>query len=367
MKILYLITRAEHGGAQRHLLNLLDGFRGSFDIHLATGEEGFLTTEARRLGIRVYHLPNLSQPINLLKDVLAYREILSVIRQLRPTLIHAHSSKAGFLGRLAARVAGVPAVFTAHGWSFADGVPWKRKMMAVLSERFVSRFSSGIITVSEADRVLALRYRVVRRRGMTVVHNGIRDTSEQSHPGDTGEARIAMVARFVPQKDQGLLLKALAGNQTPFQIYFIGEGPSQTEVKDLARELGLDGQVNFLGAVNNVNHILAGVNIFVLITKWEGFPISILEAMRASLPVIASDVGGVREAVVDGETGFLVSRRNLVVLRGRLQQLMNNPELRNKMGEAGRKRYLEHFTVEQMLDQTLQVYKQVLKKDFSMA
>lgn len=364
MKVLYLITRAEHGGAQSHLLELLRGFRGDIEAHLATGEKGFLTAEARRLGIQVHILPNLTQPLNFLKDVLAFKEILSLIRQLRPSLVHAHSSKAGFLGRLAARVAGVPAVFTAHGWGFADGVPWKRKMVAIFGEWFVSRFSSGIITVSEVDRVLALHYRIVPERSMTVVHNGIRDTSEQSCAGDSNEPRLAMVARFAPPKDQSVLLGALAGYQMPFQVDFIGEGPSQAEVKDLARELGLGGEVNFLGAVNNVSQILAGVNIFVLISNWEGFPISILEAMRAGLPVIASDVGGVREAVVDGETGFLVKRGNLVMLQNRLRELMNNPELRRKMGEAGRKRYLEHFTVERMLDQTLQVYENAIKKIF---
>lgn len=366
MKVLYLITRAEYGGAQTHLYELIDGFRGAFEVHLATGEEGFLTVEARRLGIQVHILPNLIQPLNVLKDVLAFKEMLSLIRLLRPTLVHAHSSKAGFLGRLAARAAGVPAIFTAHGWGFAEGVSWRRKLLASIGERLVARLSSGIITVSEADRELAMRYRIAQQRNMTVIHNGVSDTSERSRPDAGDAAHIVMVARFAPQKDQALLLKALVGQEKPFRLSLVGEGPNQTAVQALAKELGLSGRVNFLGAVNNVNHILAGVNIFVLATNWEGLPISILEAMRAGLPVIASDVGGVREAVVDCETGFLVDRGNLVMLRSRLEQLLGDPELRNKMGEAGRKRYLEHFTVERMLEATLRVYKEVLKEHPSM-
>jgi len=366
MKLLFLITRAEHGGAQTHLFELIDGFRSAFEVHLATGEEGFLTVEARRLGIQVHILPNLIQPLNFLRDVLAFKEILSLIRLLRPSLVHAHSSKAGFLGRLAARAAGVPAVFTAHGWGFADGVSWRRKMVATIGERVASRFSNGIITVSEADRELALRYRVVPLRSMTVVHNGVRDTSEQSHPDAGDAAHIVMVARFSPQKDQALLLKALVGQEEPFRLSLVGEGPKQTAVQVLAKELGLSGRVKFLGACGDVSRILAGANVFVLTSNWEGLPISILEAMRAGLPVIASDVGGVREAVVDGETGFLVDRGNLVMLRSRLLQLLGDPELRKKMGEAGRQRYLEHFAVEQMLEATLRVYTEVLKEHPSM-
>jgi len=239
-------------------------------------------------------------------------------------------------------------------------------MVATIGERVASRFSNGIITVSEADRALAFRYRIVPWHSMTVVHNGVRDTAEQSHPDAGDAAHIVMVARFSPQKDQALLLKALVGQVKPFRLSLVGEGPDQTAVQALAKELGLSGRVNFLGACGDVSRILAGANVFVLTSNWEGLPISILEAMRAGLPVIATDVGGVREAVVDGETGFLVDRGNLVMLRSRLQQLLGDPELRKKMGEAGRKRYLEYFTVEQMLEATLRVYTEVLKEHPSM-
>jgi len=238
--------------------------------------------------------------------------------------------------------------------------------VATIGERLVSRFSSAIITVSEADRALALRYRVVPLRSMTVVHNGIRDTAEQSHSEAGDAAHIVMVARFSPQKDQVLLLKALVEQEKPYRLSLVGEGPKQTAVQALTLELGLSGRVNFLGACGDVSRILAEANVFVLTSNWEGLPISILEAMRAGLPVIASDVGGVREAVVDGETGFLVDRGNLVMLRSRLQQLLADPELRKKMGEAGRKRYLEYFTVERMLEATLRVYTEVLTEHPSM-
>lgn len=359
-RVLYLVTRAEHGGAQTHLVELLEGMRGGFEAHLATGEEGFLTDEARRLGVSVHILPSLVQYLSLREDMLALGETVALIRSLRPSLVHAHSSKAGFLGRLAARVAGVPAVFTAHGWGFAEGVPWRRKMVATIGERLASRWSSGIITVSEADRALALRYHVLPRDRITVVHNGVKDTPERSRPGIADEVRIVMVARFAPPKDQVLLLKALVGQEMPFRLCLVGAGPNQGAACALAGELGLSERVSFVGACSDVNRILGESSLFVLTSIWEGLPISILEAMRAGLPVVASDVGGVREAVVDGETGFLVDRGDLVMLRARLRQLLSDPELRTKMGEAGRKRYLERFTAARMVGETARVYKEVL-------
>ncbi|MCL6444680.1 MAG: glycosyltransferase, partial [Alicyclobacillus sp.] len=160
MKLLYLITRSEPGGAQAHVLDLIRGFRDRADIVLGVGEEGYLTDESRNLGAIVSVVRHLVQPVNPQKDWKAAAAIGSLIRDVRPDLVHAHSSKAGLLGRLAAQKAGVPAVFTAHGWAFADGVPWRRKIVATVSERRAGRWCKRIITVSEADRILALRHRI---------------------------------------------------------------------------------------------------------------------------------------------------------------------------------------------------------------
>jgi len=144
-------------------------------------------------------------------------------------------------------------------------------MVATIGERLASRFSSAIITVSEADRALALRYRVVPLRSMTVVHNGVRDTAEQSHPEAEDAVHIVMVARFSPQKDQALLLKALVGQEKPFRLSLVGEGSNLTAAQALAKELGLSGRVNFLGACGDVSRILAGANVFVLTSIGKAF------------------------------------------------------------------------------------------------
>lgn len=248
MKLLQLITRAEHGGAQAHLADLLAGFKGDFELALAVGEEGFLTDRARALELPVYLVPDLVQPVAPSRDVRAVRQVRRVLDDFKPDLIHCHSSKAGFVGRLAASAAGVPAIFTAHGWSFAEGVSWRRKSFAVPSEWLTARLGQKIITVSEQDRKLALRYGVARADDLMTVHNGVPDTPYRALPNCGEPVRIAMVARFAPPKDHLLLLQALKNSASvALELVLIGDGPTRSLVEDAAGALGLGARVSFLG------------------------------------------------------------------------------------------------------------------------
>ena len=303
MKLLYIITRAEHGGSQSHVAALLEGFQNALDMTLAVGEEGVLTQQARALGVGVHILPSLVRPVAPAKDAKAVGEALRCVEAVKPDLVHLHTSKAGFVGRAAARRAGVPAVFTAHGWGFAEGVPWRRKGVMLFNEWLTAKWTQKIITVSEADRRLALRHRVVERDKLETIHNGIADTPQRASPEGGEPVTVVMVARFMPQKDHHLLLEALAGiDPDTYRLLLVGDGPGRPQAEAHARVLGLHN-VTFLGTRDDVLDLLARSHVFVLPTKWEGFPISILEAMRAGLPVIASDVGGVREAVGEGRDG----------------------------------------------------------------
>lgn len=360
MKLLYIITRAEAGGAQVHVLELLKAVRHQADVVLATGEEGFLTDRARGLGIPVYLIDDLVTPICCRRDAKAAWEITRLLMRIRPDLVHLHSSKAGMLGRLAARISGVPSVFTAHGWAFTDGTSLARKLVSVPSEWLCAGLGNRIITVSHNDFRTAAKYRIAPAKQLTAIHNGMPDGSLRANPGMRCVPKLVMVARFSRQKDQALLLNALAEVQENFRLQLVGDGPLMNDAVRLSAALGLDGRVEFLGVRADVENLLAGAQVFVLVSNYEGFPISIVEAMRAGLPVVASDVGGVRESVSDGENGFLVPRGDLPTLRERLQRLISNETLREKMGAASRRRYVEEFTAERMVSKTLAVYTKVL-------
>lgn len=357
MHILYLITRAEMGGSQTHLLELLNGFRREFRVSLATGEEGFLTEAARLLSIETYIVPHLVQPLQPVNDLRAFGEVARLLRQLKPDLIHCHTSKAGIVGRAAAKAVGVPAVFTAHTWSFADGTSRLWKLVGTPSERLAARYTAKIIAVSDSNRSLAIQQGVVPADKVITVHNGIPDTSYRARPGDAAIPRIVMVARFAPQKNQQLLLQALAKVDTPFHLTFVGDGPTRAAAEQMAAELGLGQRVEFLGLRKDTEQILAASHIFVLSTNWEGFPITILEAMRAGLPVIATDVDGVREAVRHGQTGDLVPRGECQPLAESLAKLLRDSSLRARLGAAGRSLYDREFTRPVMLGKIAGVYR----------
>lgn len=360
MRILYLITRAEHGGAQVHVLDLLRSYRLKADLHLCTGEEGFLTQSARQLGTQVQIVPSLVRSLLPWKDLVALAALSRLIREVRPALVHAHSSKAGFLGRLVCAAQGVPAVFTAHGWAFTEGVPVLRRSLARWAERLAGLLPSWVVTVSEYDRRLALRHRIVRPDRLVRIHNGIADPGLLAEPS-LHVPTLVMVGRFAPPKAQDILLRVLHRlRHLPWSLTFVGGGPKQPQVQELAKSLGLADRVTFAGFRDDVPRFLAESQIFCLCSHWEGLPLSILEAMAVGLPVVASDVGGVSEIVQEGVTGFLVKRGDIDGLADRLRLLLQDPQLRHRMGQAGRARYLECFTVDRMAEKTWALYERVL-------
>ncbi len=362
MKTLLVITRAELGGGQTHVADLMRGLRDEFEVELATGETGYLTDAADDYGVRWHVLPDLVQPMRPWQDFRALSQCVRLIRESRPDLVHTHTSKAGTIGRVAARICGVPSIFTAHTWCFAEGTSWKWKLAGLPIERLAARCASRIITVSESNQDLAIRRRVAASDKFVTIHNGIADTIHRARPGSGMVPRIVMVARFSEQKAQNLLVEAVRTIQQPFELVLIGDGPTRPAVERQVVEAGLGDRVQFLGQRLDVPEILASSHIFALFTNWEGFPISILEAMRAGLPVVASNVNGVKEAVEDGYNGFLIPAGGVGSFRTRLEQLLGDPSLRAEMGRAARRRFAAEFTVDSMLGKTAALYRSVLAR-----
>ena len=355
-RVLQILTRADLGGAQVHVLDLLRGLQGDFDMVLATGEEGYCTEQARALGIECHLLPGLVQRIDPLCDLKALASAMHVIRKIRPDLVHCHTTKAGLIGRLAARLLNVPAIYTVHTWCFTEGTSRSWRAFGLPSETVAARWARRIITVSDANRMAAISKGVANPDKFVTVHNGVEDCSARAKPGAGVTPRIVMVARFVAQKNQALLIEAVARIGSPLILTLVGDGPLRQQAAQLAAACPAHIKVEFLGQRQDVAEILAASNLFVLSTNWEGFPLSILEAMRAGLPVIATDVGGVREAVTDGDNGLLVRARDLDGLTEAIRRLVADPAIRERMGARGRIAYEERFSVGAMLRKTSSVY-----------
>jgi len=362
-KITYIITRSDViGGANVHLLDLIPHVaQQGFEVELLIGGNGIVYERALQLGIPAYPIHNLVREIDLKKDYQAYKEITTHLRQSNPAVVHLHSSKAGVLGRLAARKLSIPAVFTAHGWAFTEGVSKSRRILYRAIEKHFALYTNKIITVSEYDRNLALKNNVGSPEQLITIHNGLPKETAQRQRFQSNTCKLIMVARFDTQKDQMSLLQALTHlKDHDWRLTLIGDGPMLDVCKRFAISNSLEDKVFFLGQRDDVAQQLANADIFILTSHWEGFPISILEAMRAGLPVIASDVGGVSEAVLDQKTGFTIPRSDEQTLTKRLELLISHTKTREALGQAGRKRFLEFFTIDRMVSKTIQVYDEAI-------
>ncbi|MDY6784003.1 MAG: glycosyltransferase family 4 protein [Cyanobacteriota bacterium] len=363
-KILYLITRPDLGGAQTHVKDLIEGFSDNYEIHLALGWEGALTEMLKSSGVSVHLLPHLKRPLNLNSDVRAVGETVDLIRQIQPNLIHSHSSKAGIVGRIAGKLTGVPTIFTAHGWGFSSGTPKLRGTIALLAEKLGAMLAEKIICVSDSDCQLALEKGVGDRDSLVTIRYGLHDGNFPLANAALQPPRAIMVARFSEQKDQKTLLQAIAQLQhSQIVLDLVGSGPFLETCKTLARTLRITDRVTFLGDRTDVPQLLARSQIFVLSTHYEGLPISILEAMRAGLPVVATSVNGIPEEVTNRTTGLLVPPKNADALASALDTLANSPELRQQMGTAGRQKFLQDFTLDRMLTEIEAIYEFLLVTD----
>lgn len=364
LRIVFLISRADDiGGAQIHVRDLSTALRAQgHDALVLAGGEGALADQLRERGVPFHRLQNLHRSVGPLQAGRAVLEIRHLLRDLRPDLVSTHSTTAGLLGRIAARTLGIPVLFTAHGWGFTEGRPWRLRIPFWLVEWAAAPLAARIITVCESDLRAATRTRLTRRARLLAIPNAMPDLGESlwAMPGRS-PPRVVMVARLSWWKDHATLLHALAQLvDLEWELELVGDGPLRGEMEALATSLGIASRVRFAGFCSDVPARLANAQLFVLATKWEGFPRSILEAMRAGLPVISSDVGGVRESVRDGETGFVVPSGDVAALRDRLSVLLASPEQRVRMGKAGRAWYEERFSLERLVAETTAVYTSVL-------
>ncbi len=356
MRLTYIITKGDGGGSQRHVLELIRAFIASHEIALVTGEPGFLADQATALGAEVFIVPDLIRAVNPSRDIRALLAIMRIIRKHRPDIIHAHCSKAGLLGRIAAAFAGVPCVYNPHGLRFAPGVPVRERLWAIPGEWLGARFGGVLIAIAQSERDLALRYRILADDRIESVPLGIPDCDLRAAPASGQDVIVTMVGRFVPQKDHSTVVRAFVGLSDRAKLWLIGDGNTRPEIQAQVVELGLAGRVQFWGNRSDVNTLLAASHVFVLASHYEGLPTVLLEAMRAGLPVVVTDAGGVRDCVISGNTGFVVPQKDPMSMRAALAKLVEQPQLRALLGAAGRKLFESHFSTEQMVARTRELY-----------
>lgn len=364
MKIVQLITRMDAiGGAQIHVRDLCLGLKKSgHSVQIITGGTENFHKELERYGIKIDHCQPLMRELRIVADIQAFFEVRRIIKRIQPDLIATHSSKAGIIGRVIGWTLRIPTLFTAHGWAFTEGVERKKRKMYGAIEKVIGCLTDKVITVSDYDRQLAINHKILPHEKVVTIHNGVLEQVCPKHEVDADNIlQIVMVARFAPPKQQLNLINALKKiQQLEWNMVFVGDGPTLSEARALVISEGLANRVQFLGNRDDVIDILQRCHLFVLLSDWEGLPLSILEAMQCGLPIITSDVGGVKEAVKQSENGFVIPKIDEGELLNKLTLLLTDSSLRSEMGKQSRIRYEQDFKFEQMLKKTIRCYQDVI-------
>ena len=365
-KIFYFTTDSKIGGTERMILALLEGLdRNKYEPFLCTIKPGgALLPEAEKLGVRAATLNAGSRT-----DLPALSGIIQLLRKEKPGILHTFLFHANIAGRIAGRMCGVPAIISSQRSVDEWRKPWHSAL-----DRWTSGLCDLIISNSEAGRKALIERERIGPLKIITIHNGI--NAEKFKAGaDTAGARkvfgfqpgdtvIGIIANLRAVKGHKYLFKAFQNvrRTTPdvrLKLLVVGEGKLEGELRDLADKLGVSNDVVFAGFRNDVPQVLAAIDIFVLPSLWEGFPVSVLEAMASGKPVIASRAGGIPEAVVEGETGLLVPPGDVPALEKAISALACSPELAKKMGEAGREKAVSDFGIEKMIRKTEGIYERL--------
>ena len=361
-RILLLVTLAEVGGAQTYVAHLVPGLVEEFDVTVAAWGPGPLREAVEAAGARYVPLQHVRRAVSLWHDPLGLLELVRLCRRLRPDIVHANSSKAGILGRLAARIAGVPVrIFTVHGWAFAQ-YHGAASALYLWLDRLVRPLTTEFICVSQSTRDTGIAARTCRPQNTSVIPNSVDVESTPRAPLNGDPPRVVSVGRLKEPKDFVGLVRALSLANVPYRAAIVGDGPDRPIIEQAIRAHAVAEHVALLGERDGVADQLAASDVFVLASRSEGMPLSVLEAMAAGLPVIASAVGGVPELVVSGETGLLVPPDDVDALADALRAVLTDAQLRRAMGDAGRARAQQLFDLPGFRTAHVQLYRAALSR-----
>ncbi len=363
------------GGAQRFLLNLLTLIGSRYDIMVATGSDGGheLTDKLKSLNIKVSVIENLKREISPASDIRACFEIKKLVEDFKPNDLFLLSSKAGFLGSLAAKSSvnrsQFRVIYRIGGWTFNDPWPtWKKKLWINL-ERLSAPWKDVIIVNNEHDYNQAKDLKIKPREKLTLIYNGLDIYKTEFLPKEEARLRlfekiskhsgkifqtetmIGTIANLYPTKGLTTLIEAaehLKHNNT-LTFFIIGEGTERPILEKLIKEKGLQKKVYLLGSIPDAKEYLQAFDIFVLPSLKEGFPWALIEAMTARLPVIATRVGAIPEIIEDRQNGIIVEPGKPEQIAKAITEILNSDYLKKEFAIKAHQTVLFKFTEDKMV------------------
>ena len=371
-RVLHVITRLEPGGAQRNTLYTVEHLDHSeFEAALAWGPGDPLDEAAAAIpGLRREPVPELVRPLAPALDARALRRLVDVMRRFSPQVVHTHSSKAGVLGRAAARITRTPVVVhSIHGFGFTPLQSGPVRALYVIAERVMSRWTDHFIAVSESNLREGAALGVVPPERASVIRSGI-ELERFRRAAGGGEVRrrlglppaaplVVQIGNFKPQKAPLDFVRAAAAvaREVP-EAWFVmvGDGALRPAAEELASDLGVAGRMVFCGWWDDVPGLLAASRVSVLTSRHEGLPRAAVESLAAGVPVVATAVDGTPEVVRDGCNGFLVTAGDVAGIARRVRALLVDGELHRRLAAAA-PQGLEAFDIDHMVRQQEELYR----------
>jgi glycosyltransferase involved in cell wall biosynthesis len=384
-KILRVIARLNMGGPALHVAYLTAGLRErGYDTTLVAGSlargEDSMAFVADARDVQIVRIDQLGREISPLRDLVATVRLAWLIRRERPDILHTHTAKAGTVGRVAALLAGRRrpriVVHTFHGHVLRGYFGPVRSWFFLLLERWLASRTTALIAVSPQVRDDLVALGVAPPERFVVIRLGI-ELGERVAPEQDGRAEsrrylgiepdrfaVGWIGRMTAVKrtdDVLVAFKRLRDEGIDAVLCMVGDGPDRPDLERRAHELGIVRDTLFLGYQEDVAPFYAAFDALVLPSSNEGTPVSAIEALAAGRPVVATRVGGVPDVVQEGDDGFLVEPGATDDLADRLAQLARDPELRERMGRAGRERVLPRYAVERLVDDVDRLYRSLLR------
>ncbi|HNS31439.1 MAG TPA: glycosyltransferase family 4 protein [bacterium] len=379
MKICHVITRLIVGGAQENTIFTVEGLvKKGYEVDLvsgpSTGPEGSLEPRIKEKGIPLIHVKEMAREINPVLDLITLIKLIILFRKKRYDVVHTHSAKAGILGRIASKIAkrDTLVIHSVHGLSFHEFQSPILNFIYITSEKIAAPFTDHFICVGEVMQEKSLQAGIGRGKKYSVIYSGFEIEPYREAEGKRDEIRqklgigendkvIGMIGRLYHLKGQEYLLRAFAEIAAEFpetRLLLVGDGILRSSLEKYAVEKGVREKVIFTGLVHpkTIPGYVAAMDILAHTSLREGLPKAVAQGFAGGKAVVAFDVDGSRELVLDGRTGFLIPPKDEKLLREKLLYLLKNPRESYTMGIKGRERVEDLYPVHKMVDRIENIY-----------